>query len=199
MDLLIKMKHYVIFLIIAGIPFITSLGTNITYLSGASLPPQTLSNINLAGLLIGVITFYLWIWSVILHLSKAMDTKKITASSTFSLALLVSFVFGILALFYFHTGGIMSKDFIDQKDIVEESPSLTIILAIILFISLSLLLISLNHLAYLLVMAERNREPHKTEYFSEFIMALVFPIGLWFLQPRIQKVLASKGLVNKKY
>ncbi|QDH80349.1 hypothetical protein FKX85_15410 [Echinicola soli] len=198
MEVFIKMKHYTLFLIIVGIPFASSLLINTTYLAGADISENTMASINMSAMLIGMMMMYLWIWSCILYLSKILDQKKITPSSSFSLALLVSMVFGILAILYFHSGGLLAGESMDQHfNAIENSPLLSISIAIMLFISLSLLFISLNHLAFLLVMAERNHQPHKTEYFSEFIMALIFPIGVWFLQPRLNEVLTPKDLINK--
>jgi len=54
---------------------------------------------------------------------------------------------------------------------------------------------SLSFPAKVLNSIERNREVSLSEYIGDFFLIVFLPIGIWFLQPRINRILENKELV----
>ena len=54
---------------------------------------------------------------------------------------------------------------------------------------------SLSFPAKVLNSIERNREVSLSDYIGDFFLIVFLPIGIWFLQPRINRILENKELV----
>lgn len=60
------------------------------------------------------------------------------------------------------------------------------------FLSIFALFYLIYQLSYSLRCVELQRKPKFEEYLPEFVLFWVFPIGLWFLQPRINKIFQNE-------
>ena len=127
---------------------------------------------NIAGV---VCSFFVlaWIWGV----RNALQDKISVSLRQYNLLFRLFFVFVCVYLlsmeFYFLIYGVFPQ-------------SLTLLichLLAILFLAGAMLLLSRD-----LVLAESNKRPIAEEYFRVFVLILIFPIGIWFIQKRINRL-----------
>src|SRR5690606_3673630 len=115
-------------------------------------------------------------------LSPSMKTHR------FRISLWISWISHILLLVYFwYYPQYLSSS--GEEEVVPIS-----MVAVLVFVALLTLFYCLSFLAKAIVQAERTNKITSAEYFSEFIMALMFPIGIWFLQPRINRLEKEAGV-----
>ncbi|MFC4870783.1 hypothetical protein [Negadavirga shengliensis] len=178
MNIFLKLKHWHLFLLLIGIPFFVSL----IFAISPFLDAKARSALDLAANLIMIIPFvsyFLWIWSSGSWLSQKDNDRPVTGPYRFTLSVATSFIMFSLLLVY---------NFIYWEN--EETPASWAYLAVglVMFVALFTWLYALTYLAKTLVRTERKSAVRSADYFSEFIMAVFLPIGIWFLQPRINRV-----------
>lgn len=181
MNTLLRMKHWQIFLLVVGTAIILQMIQNIWYFSAGDaypLPPQ-----NILGLVLVVplLIYFAWIAAVSLRFSRSTLSPSMK-TGRFRTSLWVSCISHILLLVYFW----YYPRYLAQAGEEEVVP--VSVITIFVFVALLTLFYCLSFLAKAVVQAERPNKIVSAEYFSEFIMALMFPLGIWFLQPRINRL-----------
>lgn len=166
------------FLLVVGIPVVIQIIQNILFITsrGTAYP----AGLELL-LIIPVLIFYGWIGAVGSAFSRnsfpvQMPRKK------FSLSLWVSCLVSIFLFIYFWAYPL----FLDSAGDEEIIP-ITVI-GLMVFISLSTLFYCLSFMARSIVQQERESSIHSSDFFGEFVMAVFFPVGIWLLQPRINRL-----------
>lgn len=192
MELFVKAKHWHLFLIVIGIPFVLSMIANLLALSRTVDAEGVYhQDIGVPMVFLPWLAYYLWIWSAGMILGryvKPADAHPVLFSWGLALSAVLSF--GLLLYFILQTpsGG----DNLNEVPVSQTSGAFYAALVLTTFISLSLLFLCLSHVAKTLVRAERKSSIRSADYFGEFIMALFFPIGIWLLQPRINALVEKK-------
>ena len=187
--MLLRLKHWQIFLLIVGVPFAVQFIQNIWILySGKEMEANYPSLLGLI-LIVPLLVYFLWIGEVGKRFSKSeasppMKTRK------FMLSLWVSGLSNLFLLGYFWSYPL----YLDRVEGEEVIPITAI--ALIVFIALLTLFHCLSFMAKAIVQLERGREITSSEFFSEFVMAAILPIGIWFLQPRINRLGKEKNLTT---
>jgi MFS family permease len=180
MILLIELKHWQLFLIIVGIPLLVMLLEGFTYQETEG-EAFTISAVLRLAMVIPFLTFYFWLWSCGYLLNEKIKDSLNTHSSYFSLAVGTS----AFATFFLTVYGALLGN--RGQEYAEFNTMTYIGFGLVVFIALFTFLMAASFLAKTLVRAEREAHVKSADYYSEFIMILVFPIGIWMLQPRIQK------------
>ena len=181
MNTLLRMKHWQIFLLVVGTAIILQMIQNIWYFSAGDaypLPPQ-----NILGLVLVVplLIYFAWIAAVGLRFSRSTLSPSMKIGR-FRTSLWISCISHILLLVYFW----YYPRYLAQAGEEEVVP--VSVITILVFVALLTLFYCLSFLAKAVVQAERSNKIVSAEYFSEFIMALMFPLGICFLQPRINRL-----------
>ncbi|MEX2594602.1 MAG: hypothetical protein WD426_17660 [Anditalea sp.] len=109
-----------------------------------------------------------------------MKTKK------FLISLWISCISNIFLLVYFWSYP-RNLDRVEGEEVIP-----IIMIALIVFIALLTLFHCLSFMAKAIVQLERGRKVTSSEFFSEFVMAVILPIGIWLLQPRINQLEKEK-------
>jgi hypothetical protein len=169
MDLLLRCKHWQLFLLVVGIPLVLQLVQNILLVWTQPQSPGSFSSLLGLLVIIPLFIYFIWIYSV---------GKKFNEGI---LGLFVSILGHIFLLIYFWS----YSNWVNQAEGEEVLP--ISLLALIVFISFFTLFYALSFMAKALVQMERGTNIHSSEFYSEFIMALLFPLGIWLLQPRINR------------
>ncbi len=189
MRILLDLKHWQLFLLIVGIPFVLALLDNIIVLGTVSEGGSIKIIINLLKLL-PIYVYYLWILSVGSVLSERLPKEGNLHynMSYFPWLILVSAI--ITTAFIF----ISVNEKVNQA-VEQGAPSGSSLFdssfwafVIPVFIAIACLFAAINKMVKILVSAERKSTVRANDFFSEYVMAVVFPIGIWFLQPRINKL-----------
>ncbi|HSJ67238.1 MAG TPA: hypothetical protein VK921_06175 [Anditalea sp.] len=181
MEILLKAKHWQIFLIIIGIPILIEILDSIIVLSGSG-EAFTFRAILRFLLIIPFITFYFWLYSVGYLLNKRIRDHLNTRTGYFALSLWTS----AFSLFFLSIFVLFIWD--DWEKLMIENNFTYVVFGIVVFLAIATLLLAISYVAKTLLRAERNAHVHSSDFYSEFVMILFFPIGIWILQPRINDV-----------
>jgi len=189
METFLKAKNWQIFLIIVGIPILIEILDSFIVLSGSG-EAFTFRAVLRFILIIPFITFYFWIYSVGYLLNERITNSLNTKTGYFALSVWTS-AFSLFFLFIF-----VFFIWDDWEQFIIENNLTYIVFGIMVFLALATLLLALSYVAKTLVRAERNADVKSADFYSEFVMLLFFPIGIWLIQPRINEIHA-KNLSHK--
>ena len=149
------------------------------------------------GIVILVVTLYAWLWSVGKKLLLNIDKEELKSGLFKTLIILPLIILTIVIIFLmlFSARNLfpLFSDFTSLIQFVDFVKcffpffSLFIILTVPSFFSISILYCS-YFVANLLKQNEVKEKVKFDDFFKEFIMILFFPIGIWFLQPRINRL-----------
>ena len=181
MELLRKLKHWQVFLLVVGIPLVLQLIQNIIFLSSADGNAADYGNSLGLLLILPLLVYYGWIGSVGSAYSQR-NTAVNMPLGRFRLSLGTSVICSILLLVYFWA----YPQYLRATDHEEAVP--IILIGVLVFVALFTLFYCLSFMARATVQLERGRRVTSSEFYSEFVMAVVFPIGIWLLQPRINRL-----------
>jgi len=178
-NFLLKLKHWQLFFFLLGIPLLLEL-IGIILIHPTNIYDVLNINLYLMPIIISVIMLFLfrWFWSVGIILYKKisfdMNLKRFKAALLFSFTYMILFLFFILSVFL---------AFVNRK---EGFPSIVniIILALYLFSILCLIYV-VHFISKLLIGMKLGRRPFIKEYVGCFFLLLFFPVGIWFIQPKI--------------
>lgn len=181
MDLLKKLKHWQIFLLIVGMPVMLQLIQSIIFISSADGNAANYGNILGLLIILPLLIYYGWIGSVGSTFSQR-NTAVNMPIGRFRLSLWTSGICSVLLTVYFWT----YPQYLQATDNEEAVPIMLV--GVLVFVTLFTLFYCLSFMARGVVQLERNRRVSSSEFYSEFVMAVVFPIGIWLLQPRINRL-----------
>lgn len=181
MDLLKKLKHWQIFLLIVGMPVMLQLIQSIIFISSADGNVANYGNILGLLIILPLLIYYGWIGSVGSTFSQR-NTAVNMPIGRFRLSLWTSGICSVLLTVYFWT----YPQYLQATDNEEAVPIMLV--GVLVFVTLFTLFYCLSFMARGVVQLERNRRVSSSEFYSEFVMAVAFPIGIWLLQPRINRL-----------
>jgi len=190
MKQMIALQHWHLFLIVVGIPMIISL------LDMGVTPDDEGEAFTIGAVLriataIPFLVFYFWLWSCGYLLHEQIKHKLNSKSSYFSLAVGTS---AFITFFLSVYGALLGNR---GQELATFETMTYVGFGIVVFLAIFTLLMAVSFLAKTLVRAERETDVKSADYFGEFVMILVFPIGIWILQPRIQKAYHRLTASNK--
>lgn len=180
MDLLRKLKHWQLFLTIVGIPLVIQVIHSILFLASDQDYPETSGFLGLI-LILPLLCYFLWVAAVGKKFSESPDSPQMQARK-FLISWWISILSHLFLLIYFWS----YPQNLNQSEEDEVIPIMVV--GLIVFVALFTLFYCLSFMARAIVQLERGRRITSSEYFSEFIMAVIFPIGIWLLQPRINRL-----------
>lgn len=114
------------------------------------------------------IPFYLWLWSIGTKLQNNAQERSGLKLLLFKISILYPITYFVFAIFNLHSGG----DFIMP---LHFSAMISTLYAILFS-------------AKTLKSAELNREAFISDYLGDFFLLWFFPIGIWIIQPKINKM-----------
>lgn len=189
----LKAKHWQLFLLTIGIPMVLQfilIGGLISEISkGTEGDPEMVFNyfkifpfimVLFTGILFG------WFWSIGVGLDRIIPEELKLNVGWFKILLLIPIIY-ILCVSIFI--GTMFNGFISP----ESTPNLGIfglIIPLHLF-SMFCIFYCMYFVAKTIKTAELQKEVEFGDFIGEFFMIWFFPIGIWFLQPRINKMIRS--------
>nr|MBI1230315.1 hypothetical protein [Cytophagales bacterium] len=182
MKLLLKLKHWQLFLLTVGVSMIIAIYPAISMLANEEdrfVYNAVVRYITILPFLI----YFLWIWSVGTLLNEYITDELKISSTNFFISVGVAF-FILFFLFVFNV--------LNWDDILGHADSTFwayLGSVMVLFVGIFAWLFSLNFVAKTLVRSERELHVNPADYYGEYIMILFFPIGIWIIQPRINRIM----------
>jgi hypothetical protein len=173
MYIFLKLKSWQLFLLLLGIPGIAHLLLN-PLMPGDNTNFLLLSPFEIILLLLLLSWFgVLGIW---LNQFVSEDLRSATNFFKFSIIFPVAIIISLEVLFIFRPSNSSLLNFVFP----------------LYFLYIFCLLYDLNFISKNLVLAEKNDKVKIEEYIGPFFALWFFPIGLWFIQPRVNALFAQK-------
>ena len=166
MKILLVLKHWQIFIMMVGTVLLTEIFFLDQIISGLES-----FNVFLAILMFAMACYLLWIWSIAILVSKKYKVGNVQALLWFK-------VFYVEILSYF-TIGILSRFHLPFTDIGFEVMHLPTILFLLFCIFCA---------ARIMRSAEFGSD-RLSECFGDFFLLWFYPIGIWIIQPRLNKLM----------
>jgi hypothetical protein len=189
MKILLRLKHWQLFILLIAMPIVMDLifiGTNIF----SNNDPSPLATILLIVIIFSLCLFFAWFYALGTNLHKKLPESAEMNLTKFKIFLLVPFVFILLICLF--------MVFMVNNSITGEEPPtiglwiLAILIPIDLF-SIFCIFYCLYFNAKALKAVEMQRPVEFSDYVGEFFSLLFFPIGIWIIQPKINKLFAIKN------
>jgi hypothetical protein len=186
MKIFIDLKHWQVFLLTIGLWFLAELLGVMWFLSDSKTSNLPLI---LYYLILGTANtiYFLWLANVSNYLYNHYlnpDLKKEVSLLLLNILLAIGYIGSLLMI----THNLWFSHPINQSnyDISQEPFPLTYV-GIAVFVFFMSIFYSLNLFSKIIVLAESQLKTPESEYFNVYVMAVIFPIGIWFLQPRINR------------
>lgn len=198
----LKAKHWQLFLAIIGVMVIfqvivmKSVFSNINSISSNEPDPRTFLNIfNFFPVIMIIMTgiLYGWQWSIATGLQHKLPkgiTMKIKKFKIFFFCHVIYIVLISCAIPIF-------VNYVTELALHNSAPNipaiaLTLVLIIPLhFFAIFCILYSMYFIAKTIKTVELQREVVFSDFVGEFFLIWFFPIGIWFIQPRINRIIQS--------
>ncbi|MDF2456459.1 MAG: hypothetical protein K0R51_2452 [Cytophagaceae bacterium] len=184
-NLFLKAKHWQLFLLTFGIPMILQFAMMVILFtsmhSGSQPDPAYFIAVLPLIMLLFIAVFFGWFWSIAIGLQSKVpqDVKmKVTKFKIFFFIPLVYMVFFLTFALFSFSGG---------------APNPSIIFAIVplhLF-SMFCIFYSLYFVAKTIRTVELQRAVSFSDFAGEFFMIWFYPIGIWIIQPRLNKIVGE--------
>ncbi len=178
MEFILRMKHWQLFIFLFFIPLLVMIGT--IWYGSATL------DLNNAFLLISFLIVYFsftvlsWIKVVGINLNHKLPTHLINSTKRFKAAIMFTLCYSFLVAMSVVAAIYFGKDY--------KPGTLAFIPFVICHIfSIVCSIYSLRFVAKTLNSLEHNRNSPFSEYWEDFLLIWIFPIGVWYIQPRINK------------
>lgn len=130
--------------------------------------------------LIGLTLLFVWYWTVGVNIFQKLPQGMIMHLTRFKVLLLVSFCLLILTF---------CLQFLIPNALSGDNPADWFFLLFVpQILSMPCMFYCIYFIAKALKASEVNRTVTSSDYSSEFLMLLFLPVGVWFIQPRINKL-----------
>jgi len=179
MKLILQAKHWHIFLLAFLIPALIIAG-GLVYSTFWYSMTSLFYAIPLA-LALSQAVIYIWLWVVGTNIAENVDDQKL-----FKIFIIIPcFVLLFILAFWLLITLRLSFGKLSMAGVL--FTSLFVILPIQFAFVISLIY-CVFFVARAIKQAEIKQKPNFETFFKEFILILIFPIGIWFLQPRINRM-----------
>jgi hypothetical protein len=176
-NLFVRAKHWQIFLLFAAIFAIGELPI-LGYVTSSARSPEGFAE---AFVVVEIVTavsalcYLLWLWSMGSFLNSLLSPALRLKIGVFSFTLIFTsiYVFGFMVLFQ------------------SVSPIGFAVIIPLLLLAAFCMFYNFYFVSKSLVIAETGKSATFSEYAGEFFLLWFYPIGIWFIQPRINRLYAK--------
>lgn len=207
MNLLLKAKHWQLFMVFFIIPAIiyvfmmTSTLSEVFAAANSGIEPDPIvlfQNIRYCSLLLmaAMLIYYAWFWAVNVGLSKKIPQQAKMNLTRFKIFFFIPVVYFILIFVWtaFFMEGFMASVMMQDEEAVRNiGIGMTIITPLHLF-SIFCIFYMIYFTAKTLKTIELKREVTFSDFVVEFFMIWFLPIGIWILQPKINEMADSEDI-----
>lgn len=175
----LKAKHWQIFMVTFGLPFLLQLILMPMTIMGND--PMIMMKIFPIIMILFIGGFFGWFWSIAIGLQQVIPEDSKINVGKFKIFLLIPVVYMIFFLGFFTTlfnsGG--------------PNPGIFAIIVPLHLFSMFCIFYSLYFVAKTFKTAELQRKVTFSDFAGEFFMIWFFPIGIWIIQPKINKMIEN--------
>jgi len=180
-NLFLRAKHWQIFVLLVGVGFVGDVVVIVSSISATARSPQDFGKIGLPfGFVVALFMFFFlgWFWSMGSFLNSIVQPSLRPKVGFFRFALVYPglYIFLFIALFQIST----------------TSPALLLVIFPLHFLAMFCMFYDLYFVSKSLVLAETSKPVSFYDYAGPFFLMWFFPIGVWFTQPRINRLYAER-------
>lgn len=174
---LLNAKNWQVFLITYGVQFIAPV------ITGTSKAEPFVHKVDILLLFVLIASLFCWIWSVAHRLQDFVEPTLRISTALFNVAFTLPIIYLVISAIYYARIGRLPL----------EEPWIMIphVLSILCYLYL------IGFAAKVIKIAEVGQRVDVSHYFGEVFQIFFFPIGIWFLQPRINGIVKSSRTSNK--
>lgn len=169
MEILLKLKSWQLFMLVVGINIVIAILT-------AFFPGNTaiiFSSICAAS--ISAIIYFMWMWEIVVKLNKTEKGEKLINDRLFKISYFIIMLYFFLGLLFRYLG-------------LNESVFYYFMPFIFFLLFYCMLFVS-----KLLIKINIKRDPNLSDYVGWFFLFYFYPIGIWFIQPKVNKFYDKVG------
>lgn len=184
MEIFLRLKHWHLFLITFAVPFILQI--ILAVITMTTHDPMIMLQLMPLVMFLYFAGYFGWLWAIGQEFQKRLpgDLKFSLAPFKFFLLFPVVYVLFFFVMFDFFV--------INMENEIEKPLG-------ILFMIIPLHLFTIFCIFYCIYFAARTFKATElqrpvvfTDFVGEFFMIWIFPVGIWFIQPKINKLIAEK-------
>ena len=180
MDIFLKAKAWQIFLVIAVLPFGLHTLVMQSLMSSSEITPENIFKIIPVIMLVFLALFLLWFWSIGVGINRRIPEEIRPKPRFFKFAIIYSAVYMLIFQLFFIFAVLSGNG----------SGYMAIIFPLHLF-AMYCMFYGLYFISKNLGTYEANSSVKFSSFAGSFFLLWFFPIGIWIIQPRINKVYAS--------
>ncbi len=191
----LKAKHWQLFIITVGIPLLFQIILMTTMVSSihSNTKPNPVEIFSMMKFLpivfiISILTLFGWFWSIAIGLQKKLPEELKMKTTKFKVFFFIPLVY--IIAFSIFIGGLFSGVLQNGGE-----PNVTVgagIFGIIIplhLLSMFSIFYSMYFVAKTFKTAELQKEVRFSDFAGEFFMIWFYPVGIWILQPKINKMI----------
>ncbi len=182
----LKAKHWQIFVITFGLPLLLQI--TLMPMTNSVNNPEIMMKIMPIIMIIFFVGFFGWFWSIAIGLQSKVPSGIKMKVRKFKILLFIPMIYIPLVF------GLMDFVFDGSMQTVQEPSG--VMIGVILSIIFPLHLLSMFGIFYSLYFVaktfktvELQREVSFSDFAGEFFMIWFFPIGIWVIQPKVNKMI----------
>ncbi|MDO8897687.1 MAG: hypothetical protein Q7V19_08545 [Bacteroidales bacterium] len=184
MEIYLKAKHWQIFTLLIGVPFVLQIILVVNYgidLMLVLIPALTV---------LYIVIFFGWFWAIGTRLNSKLPSTVNLNLNLFKvfLAVPVIYIFGISIYMSMVAMGLIASD---SSPIFAMNDIFKIIFPVHIFSTFCIFYIMWFN-AKTIKSIEFQRAVSFSEFAGEFFLLWFFPIGIWIIQPKINKMIEKK-------
>lgn len=173
MSIYLKAKHWQLFIVLVGSMFLAQFIMFNTAMAGDSVNTVLLT---LPALLIGTL-FFGWLWAISSACSKALPAELASSPRPMQVGLVYALIYFIFSsLFFFGPGN--------------QPPAYVVVMH---FLAMAAILYAMGFTAKQLTKLDQGKDISFYSYSGPFFLFWFFPIGIWFIQPKVNQLLGTKN------
>lgn len=189
MNLFLRLRHWQLFTLLFGIPIILHVVTMVSIITN---PEQTsVFTLFPVIMIISMTTFFCWFYSLGTSLHKKLPDGVNMNINRFKLFLFLPIIY---LLFFV---GFMSTTIINLNEGKQPSPLIFAIIIPLHFFMMFCMFYLLYFTSKSLKAVELQREVTFNDYSGEFFLMWFYPIGIWFIQPRVNELFKDPATKQK--
>jgi hypothetical protein len=183
MKKLLTLKHWHLFVLLMGVPIVMQIILLASLISDSN--PLSIMIFFPFMMLFLVAVLFGWLYAVGTNLHK-----RLPASVYMNVGLFKAFMF-IPAMYLLLISGLVFSVFLNIPKMPEINPAIFLVIVPLHIFSIVCIFYCLYFNAKALKTVELQKPATVSEYIGEFFLIWFFPIGIWFIQPRINKLFAT--------
>jgi len=198
-NLFLKAKHWQLFILTVGVPFtayFSMIGYIFSTVIGGNPNPADIFEVIWIFPLIMILFVggtYCWMWSIAIGLQRSIPAEVKMKVMKFKIFFLYPFVYILLIILTVIVVLSIDMSGFEPKALIVLVPLVILMHLFAIFCSFY----SLYFVAKAIKTALLQRETRFSEFTEEFFLVWFYPVGVWILQPRINRLIEEERLEDR--